>query len=66
MTPRNWVLPPLTRKNWAKVIFNCPESRPPRGSRFCTVPLPYVGSPTTRPRRWSWMALAKISEADAL
>ena len=55
-TPLCWVLEPLTRKNWAMVSFTWPKrsfslaGQRSSGTTFCTVPLPKVVSPITRPR----------------
>jgi hypothetical protein len=55
-TPACWVVSPSTRKNCAMVSLTWPNFGPclvgqrSRSIRFCTVPLPKVGSPTIRPR----------------
>ena len=55
-TPLCWVLPPATRKNCAMVSFTEPKrgaslaGQRSRSTMFCTVPLPKLVSPITRPR----------------
>ena len=68
-TPLSWIEEPLGAYHFWMVTFTADLrflSKRLNSMMFCTDPLPWVFvSPTTMARRWSRIAPAKISEAEA-